>query len=141
MLTVTHNIASVDTAVQVSIITTIGLVIVALIGVLTAKITSGARKEAQTNAIAAADSAKIVLDFVAALEAKDALIASLEGRIKYLEDHNERCEQRIEDLEARIDEHAEQQRASAVIEREYYRELEELRAKLSKNPSKGRLGS
>lgn len=136
-----YNLATIDTTVQVSVITSIGLVVVSLVGVLTAKVTSGARKDAQTNAIAASKSADIARDYVAALDAKDALVKSLEGRIQFLEERNEACDRRIAELEIRLAENEEQQRAAAIIEREQHRELEDLRARVSQHSSKRRMGS
>lgn len=84
-----------DTSIQAAIITTIGVIAVSLIGVLTAKITSNARKEAT-------HSADVVKDYVAALEAKDALVNALEQRVSFLEAQNKGMEERIADLKAEV---------------------------------------
>lgn len=116
-----------QTTTQVAIITTIGLVIVALIGVITAKVTAGARTEIRANREDASKSAKIAKDYADALEAKNALIESLEQRVKYLENQDTRKTGQIKELERREDEHLEQQRAAAALERNYAREIDDLR--------------
>lgn len=121
-----------DTTVQVAAITTIGLIVVAVIGVYTAKITAGARKEAIDNASAAAISAEVARDYVAALEAKDALNSSLEERLNFVERENDLLRKRVTELERREDEHAEQRRAAGLIERSYSNEIAELRAAIGK---------
>lgn len=116
-----------QTTTQVAIITTIGLIIVALIGVITAKVTSGARVEIKANREDASKSAKVAKDYAEALEAKNALIESLEQRVKYLETQDARKSAQIKELERREDEHLEQQRAGAALERNYAREIDDLR--------------
>lgn len=90
-----------DTTLQVAIITTVGLVVVALIGVITAKVTTGARRESQSNADSASKSAAIAKDYAAALEAKNALIESLEARLVFVEDQNAHLLDRLDKLERR----------------------------------------
>lgn len=119
-----------DTTVQVTLITTIGLIVIGLIGVWTAKVTSGARKEAKVSSTEASQAADIAKDYAAALGAKNALIASLEDRLKFLEDQNTDLIGRVEECERRDDEHDEQKRAASLLERGYDTELAELRAEL-----------
>lgn len=128
-----------DTSVQVSIVTAIGLIVVAVIGVWQVKLTSGAKKEAsnardkaKSNALDAAGSAQIAKDYAAALEAKNAHIASLEERINFLEEQNNILTSRIQEIERRSEEHYEQQRAASLLEREYVTELSALRAELNR---------
>lgn len=116
-----------QTTTQVAIITTIGLIIVAIIGVYTAKLTAGARAEMKSSASEASKSADIAKDYALALEAKKALIDSMEVRIRYLEEQYNRQMTRIDELERREDECLEQQRAAAALERSYTREIEDLR--------------
>lgn len=125
-------LAASDTTIQVTFITTGGLVAVGLIGVWTAKITSGARKEAKDNAVSASNSAEIARDYAAAAGAKDALIGALEGRLLFLETQNKELLERVEELERRDEEHNEQQRAAALLERDYAREIDDLRTQLAK---------
>lgn len=120
-----------DTTIQVTAITTVGLIVVAVIGTFTAKITSASRKEAADNAEDASKSAAIAKDYAAALGAKDTLIVSLEARLKYLEEQNERLILRIREVERMAEEHYEQQRAAALLERDYSREISDLRAELN----------
>lgn len=110
-----------DTTTQVAIITTIGLIITALIGVFTARITSGARHEAT-------ESADIAKDYASALRAKAALIDSLEERVQYLETHVDDCKKKVDEMERREDEYREQQRIASGLERNYSRELDDLRS-------------
>lgn len=121
-----------DTTIQVTVITTLGLIIVAIIGTFTAKITSNSRREAANNAEEASKSAAIAKDFAAALGAKDALIESLEARLEFLEEQNKRLIARIQDVERMAEEHYEQQRASALLEREYSQEIAQLRAEVAR---------
>lgn len=120
-----------DTTVSVTLITTAGLIAVGLIGVWTAKITSGARKEAKDNAVSASNSAEIARDYAAAAGAKDALIGALEGRLHFLEEQNKELLERVEELERREEEANEQQRAAALLERDYAREIDDLTAKVA----------
>lgn len=119
-----------DTTVQVSLITTLGLIVVALISVATAKITSGARRESQNNAANAEKSAEIAKDYAAALVAKDTLIQSLEDRLAFMEHQNELLSKRLEDLERRAEENDEARRTAALIERANHDEISSLRAEL-----------
>lgn len=128
MLGTSNQVFYQDTTTQVAIITTIGLVIVALIGIFTAKVTSGARKEIQVKSFEASKSADVAKDFALALEAKKVLIDSLEDRVRFLEDQTYRQAKRIEELERREDEYTEQRRAAASLERSYAREVDDLRA-------------
>lgn len=124
-------LAASDTTVSVTLITTAGLIAVGLIGVWTAKITSGARKEAKDNAVSASNSAEIARDYAAAAGAKDALIGALEGRLLFLETQNKELLERVEELERRDEENDEQRRAAALLERDYAREIDDLRSQLA----------
>lgn len=119
-----------DTTLYVAIITTMGLIVVAGIGVVTARITSGARKDVQIKADEASKSAEVAKDFAAALGAKDALILSLDKRLQFVEEHDEKCTKRVEDLEARFDEGEEQRRAASAIERDQRDEIDQLRKEI-----------
>lgn len=110
-----------DTTVQVTLITTVGLIVVAVIGVWQVKVTSSHKRDAET-------SAGVAADYAAALGAKDALLTAYEARLKFLEEQNRNLIERVDDLERRDEEHYEQQRASAILEREYAREIAELKA-------------
>lgn len=103
---------------------------VALIGVFTAKITSGARKDAKTNADQASRSAAIAGDYAAALGAKDALLESVNARLKFVEEHDENCTSRVEELERRLSESDANRREISDVERRYYEEVSKLRAEL-----------
>lgn len=124
-------LAASDTTIQVTLITTLGLIAVGLIGVWTAKITSGARKEAKDNAVSASNSAEVARDYAAAAGAKDALIEALENRIKFLEDQNANLAERVVECERRDEEHDEQQRAAALLERNYAGEIDSLAAQIA----------
>lgn len=119
-----------DPTVLVTVITTIGIIAVAVIGTYTARITSGARKEALDSANSASRSADLAKDYAAALGAKDALIESLHTRLEYIEEVEKRCGERLEELEKREEEHEEQRRASHIIERDQSRRIDELQAQL-----------
>lgn len=119
-----------ETTVQVTLISTLGLIVVAIIGVITAKITTGARRESQVNAAHAEKSAEVARDYAAALEAKDTLIESLEHRLEYMERQNEISLKRIEELERRAEENDESRRAAALIERAQHNEISSLRAEI-----------
>lgn len=119
-------LAASDTTVTVSLITVVGTIVIGLIGVWTTKITSGARKEAKDNAVSASNSAEIARDYAAAAGAKDALIGALESRLQFLEGQNRELLDRVEELERRDEEHNEQQRAAALLERDYAREIDDL---------------
>lgn len=118
------------TTIAVTVITTAGLVIVALIGVFTAKITSGARRDARANAEDASKSAEIARDFAAALGAKDALIKSIEDRLLFTEERERQCQLRLDELERRADEYDEQRRAASLIERSQRQEIEDLQQEI-----------
>lgn len=121
-----------DTTVLVAIITAVGLIAVALIGVWQIKVTSQAKKDTRINADAASKSAEIAADYAAALEAKKALISSLESRLEFLESQNQRLIERLDEVERRNEEYDEQQRAASLLERNYAKEIDELRAELDK---------
>lgn len=125
-------LAASDTTVTVTVISTVGVILVGLIGVWTAKITSGARKEAKDNAVSASNSAEIARDYAAAAGAKDALIGALEKRVLDLEDRDKKCSERLDELERRDEEHNEQQRAAALLERNYAGEIDDLRTQIAK---------
>lgn len=124
--------ASSDTTISVTVITTIGLIVVALIGWVTAKTTSNAKKDAQINAEEASRSAQMARDYAAALGAKDALISSIEARLIFVEEHDDACTKRLEELEVRVEEGEEQRRAASVIERSQSAEIDELREEIER---------
>lgn len=124
------QIGTTNTSVQVTAITTAGLIVVAIISIFTAKITSGARKDSKNNAEKASKSAEIVNDYAAALNAKDALIDSIQARLGFVEEHDKNCIMRLEDLERKLEENDEQQRASSLLERDCRREISDLRDEL-----------
>lgn len=113
-----------DTTIQVAIITTLGLVIVAIIGRSTQKSTSKAKSEAQNNAEEASKSAEVAKDYAAAVAGKDALLQSMNERLKFVEQHDENCTKRLEELERRSIEDEEAKRSASLLEREF-RELQE----------------
>lgn len=121
-----------DTSVQVTIITTVGVVVVALIGVFTARITTGAKRDALSNAESASTSAAIAKDYAGALGAKDALIASLLDRVEFLEKRDEECTKRVEDLEIRVSEGEEQRRSASILEHQHFEEVTKLQAEIIK---------
>lgn len=123
-------IAVYDTSVQVTVITTLGVVVVALIGVFTARITTGAKRDALSNAESASTSAAIAKDYAAALGAKDALIASLLDRVEFLEKRDEECTKRVEDLEIRVSEGEEQRRSASILEHEHFQEVTKLQEEI-----------
>lgn len=127
-----------DTTVQVTIITTLGLIIVAVIGVWQVKVTTNAKKEAGTakdeaknNAAEALVAAQMAKDYAAAMGIKDATIAALEKRVEICESENARLSARLDDFERRDEEHREAQRAAALIERSNASEIEGLRRELA----------
>lgn len=82
-----------NTTIQTAIITSVGLIIVALIGVFTARATANSKKEAKQSSESASVSAQMAADYAEALKAKDAFINSLEERLAYIEERLEECEQ------------------------------------------------
>lgn len=130
-------LATSDTTVQVTVITTVGLIIVAVIGVWQVKVTTNAKKdassakdEAKTNAAEAIVAAQMAKDYAAAMGIKDATIAALEKRVQILEAQNEKLESRLDEMERRDEEHHEQQRAAGLIERNNADEIKTLREQL-----------
>lgn len=126
-----------DTSVTVAIITTVGLIVVAAIGVWQVTVTNraktaatSAKEEAKDNAVEAATSAQMAKDYAAAMGVKDALVASLESRVNFLEEQNQKLIERLDEFERRDEEHHEQQRAAALIERDYANEIDQLRREL-----------
>lgn len=119
-----------DTTIIVTIITTVGLIAVAIIGQRQVKATNGAKNEARENAEAASKSATVAKEYAAVIGAKDAHIASLESRLKFVEDQNKRLIVRLDEIERRDEEHHEQQRAASLLERDYAREIDDLRDRL-----------
>lgn len=81
-----------NATVQAAIVTSIGLIIVALIGVFTARAAAGSKKDAKQSSESASISAQTAKDYADALKAKDAFIGSLEDRLKYIEKRLEDCE-------------------------------------------------
>lgn len=129
--------SSSETNVQVTLITTAGVIIVAALGILQIKINNkskkdvdSAKEEAKSNAEEAVLAAQMAKDYAAAMGVKDALVASFEDRVRYLEEQNKKLIERLDEFERRDFEHHEQQRANALIERNYLEELDKLRAEL-----------
>lgn len=130
-------LAASDTTVQVTLISTAGLIIVAVIGVWQIKVTNkaktaanSAKDEAKTNAEEAVLAAQMAKDYAAAMGVKDALVASLQDRVEYLEEQNTKLIARLDEFERRDYEHHEQQRAAALIERSNSEEIGQLRREL-----------
>lgn len=126
-----------DTSVMVTVISTVGLIVIAIIGVWQVKVTNKAKtdantakKEAQSNAADAATAAQMAKDYAAAMGVKDALVASLESRVAYLEEQNQKLIERLDEFERRDEEHHAQQQAAYLIEHRYSEEIDELRREL-----------
>lgn len=135
-------LATNDTTIQVTLISTVGLILVAIIGVWQIKATNeaktiatSAKNEAKTNAEEAVIAAQMAKDYAAAMSVKDSLVASLQGRVEYLEEQNIRLMERLDECERRDEEHHEQQRAASLIERTNFEEINRLRRELE---SRGR---
>lgn len=132
-----YILATNDTTIQVTLISTAGLILVALIGVLQIRVTNKAKTaattakdEAKTNAEEAVVAAQMAKDYAAAMGVKDELVASLKGRVEYCEEQNRRLIARLDEFERRDEEHHEQQRAAALIERSNAEEISQLRREL-----------
>lgn len=126
-----------DTTVLTALISAVGLIIVSIIGVWTAKVTYGAKKEAnvakeeaRSSSEDALSAAQMARDYAEALGAKDALITSLKTRVEFLEAENDRFLKRLDDFESKEVEHRAQQQAAALIERNYAEEIDQLREEI-----------
>lgn len=122
--------ASSDTSVQVTMITTIGLVLIAVIGGGFTWLTSRSKKEAKTSSEEASNSAQLAKDYAAAVGGKDALIGTMDQRLKFVEAEKENCTKRLDEVERRLEEDAEAKRAAALLERQRVTEIEELREEI-----------
>lgn len=119
-----------DTTVQVALITTLGLIIAAIIGVRTAKITYGARDEAKTKAQEASKSAKAAQDYAEALEERKAAAELLEARLERVEQHHRDCTDRLEEMKRRLDESDQTRQLSGIIEHDQHEEIKKLQAEV-----------
>lgn len=93
-----------DTTSQAALITAFGVIVVAMIGFFSAKVSSGARDTAKESSKEASQSATLAKGYVEALKAKDELIYTLENRVKVLEAERILMTRRIDHLEGRKDE-------------------------------------
>lgn len=91
---VTQDVPVQTTTLSAAIVTSLGLIAVALIGFVTARVTTGARKGAKRSSELAAASAQIAKDYAEAIKAKDTFIASLKERLLFIEKRLDECEGR-----------------------------------------------
>lgn len=85
-----------NSTLQAAVVTSVGLVVVALIGIVTARVTTGAKRGAKKSSESAAASAKIAKEYAEALKSKDAFIDSLKERLEFVEKRLDECEGRRE---------------------------------------------